>query len=436
MLSAGTSGRGPIIAWMSRDQRAKDNWMLAEAQRLAIDRKVPVVAAFGIVPHYLGATLRQYDFMLRGLEETRDVIRRLNIPLRMLADGPGEGVAALADELDASMVVSDFDPLRPKRRWKAELAARSKVPLIEVDAHNTVPCWLASDKQEYAARTLRPKLRRLLPSFLDDLPELEEHPYTTDIESDHPMDLLDRLDLDRSVRPVEVPPGTEAGTARAREFIALGLERYPDARNDPSLDGQSRLSPYLHFGQVSAQRVALEVQESDAPEDAKAAFLEELVVRKELSDNYCYHNQDYDSFSGLPEWAQRTLNEHREDEREHLYTEQEMESAETADAAWNAAQREMVRTGRMHGYMRMYWAKKILEWTPSPEEAMRIAVRLNDRYELDGRDPNGYVGIAWSIGGLHDRAWRERPIYGKVRYMSYAGLTRKFDLLLYLRANA
>ena len=210
------------------------------------------------------------------------------------------------------------------------------------------------------------------------------------------------------------------------------MSRYDWDRNETSREGQSDLSPYLHFGHIAPQRVALEVQESQSPRGSKEAFLEELIVRRELSDNFCYYNQDYDRFQGFPDWARKTLDEHRADEREYLYNLADFENARTHDPLWNAAQLEMVHRGKMHGYLRMYWAKKILELTASPEEAQEVAIYLNDRYELDGRDPYGYVGIAWSLGGVHDRAWGERPIFGKVRYMSYKGAAGKFDMQAYI----
>jgi deoxyribodipyrimidine photo-lyase len=217
-----------------------------------------------------------------------------------------------------------------------------------------------------------------------------------------------------------------------KNFLDKKIYTYDRYSNDPAKDTLSNLSPYLHFGQISAQRVALEVLKSGASQDNKDAFLEELIIRRELSDNYCFYNNNYDSFEGFPNWAKDTLNVHRIDPREYIYKAEELEEARTHDKLWNAAQLEMTLTGKMHGYMRMYWAKKILEWTESPEEAQDIAVYLNNKYELDGRDPNGYVGIAWSIGGLHDRAWKERPIFGKVRYMSNKGAKSKFDVNSYI----
>ena len=214
-----------------------------------------------------------------------------------------------------------------------------------------------------------------------------------------------------------------------------GLSSYNEKRNDPSLNGQSRLSPYLHFGQISTQRVALEIITASTSQSAKEIYLEELIVRRELADNYCYYNPNSDNTRGFPAWAQETLFKHKNDRRPYLYDLATFEKAETHDIAWNAAQIELLDTGIMHGYMRMYWAKKILEWSPSPDSAMETAIYLNDHFGLDGRDPNGYAGIAWSIGGLHDRAWPERPIFGKIRYMNFARLKRKFDIDSYVKKH-
>jgi deoxyribodipyrimidine photo-lyase len=241
------------------------------------------------------------------------------------------------------------------------------------------------------------------------------------------------LKVNTSVPVVDwIEPGQKAARKMLRHFIKQKLNAYEAQRNDPNLDALSILSPFLHFGQISAQRVALEVQKADIPEDDKAAFLEESIVRRELADNYCYYNEKYDNFRGFPDWARKSLDEHRKDKREYKYTLMQFEGGLTHDGLWNAAQMEMVKTGKMHGYMRMYWAKKILEWTKTPEEAQKIAIILNDKYELDGRDPNGYTGIAWSIGGVHDRAWFTRPVFGKVRYMSSGGARSKFDVDAYI----
>jgi deoxyribodipyrimidine photo-lyase len=192
------------------------------------------------------------------------------------------------------------------------------------------------------------------------------------------------------------------------------------------------MSPYLHFGQLSPQRFAWEVYNSDLPAEVRESFLEELIVRRELADNFCLYEASYDRFEGFPDWARKSLDEHRRDSREHQYSLEQFEQAKTHEPLWNACQQDLVNRGKLHGYLRMYWAKKILEWTPAPEEALEYAIKLNDTYSLDGSDPNGYCGVSWAIGGVHDRAWKERPVYGKIRYMNEAGCRRKFDVDYYL----
>lgn len=429
-------GTGPVIYWMSRDQRVEDNWALLYARELAADAKTPLAVVFCLVPKFLGATMRQYGFMLKGLMEVEAGLAKKGAAFFLLMGEPAETLPRFVRKHRISAVVTDFDPLRIKRGWKKAVAGKLIVPFHEVDAHNIVPCRIASDRQEYGAYTLRPKINRLLPDFMKEFPPLRRHPYGWPGGAGP-------VDWDRAFKGIEadssvpeagwIKPGAQAGMAALKGFVSERLSRYAADANDPNRDAQSGLSPYLHFGQLSAQRVALEVHGADASEAAKSAFLEQLIVRRELSDNYCLYNPDYDLALGIPRWARETLAVHRDDPREYVYTGGEFEAAHTHDPLWNAAQTEMVKTGRMHGYMRMYWAKKILEWSVSPEDAFATAVYLNDRYELDGRDPNGYTGIAWSIGGVHDRPWRERPIFGKVRYMSYRGCRSKFDVEAYIR---
>ena len=243
--------------------------------------------------------------------------------------------------------------------------------------------------------------------------------------------MIARLNVDSSVTPApDYTGGTEQAKRRLEEFISRKLDGYDTRRNDPNLDGTSNLSPYLHFGQISPLYIALQVGETSS--SGKDAFLEELIVRRELSFNFVYYNHQYDSYECLPPWTRRTLEFHLRDRREYVHSLEEFETAKTHDPYWNAAQREMMLTGKMHGYMRMYWGKKILEWSKSPEEGFRIALHLNNKYELDGRDPNGFAGVAWCFG-KHDRAWAERPVFGKVRYMNAAGLKRKFDADAYVQ---
>jgi deoxyribodipyrimidine photo-lyase len=260
---------------------------------------------------------------------------------------------------------------------------------------------------------------------------MKRHPFTFDaaeIPSEWYRPSNTTKDNSGTGSAVRFEPGSSAAHRQLQVFLSKRLAGYNELRNNPTEPGQSGLSPYLHFGQLSAQRVALEAQRYDGDIASQEAFLEELIVRRELSDNFCYYNEKYDSFEGFPSWAQKTLNEHRRDPRPHVYDRDALEAGDTHDELWNAAQQEMVAAGKMHGYMRMYWAKKILEWAPTPEEALANAIYLNDRYELDGHDPNGYAGVAWSIGGVHDRAWPEREIFGKIRYMSYGGCKRKFPV--------
>jgi len=428
----GTSGRGPVLYWMSRDQRAADNWALLYAQDQALARERPLVVVFALAPDFLDATLRHYQFMLDGLRETVSALHAKGIGFRLLEGDPPDTVARYAIDSAAAVLITDFDPLRIKRRWLADVAAAVAVPVFEVDAHNIVPCREASPKQEYAARTIRPKLNRLRDDFLTPFPALKRHPVKPPPASLKPPDFdgaMKRLTVNRSIGPVSsFKPGARAARQTVRDFVADRLADYPEANRDPTVPGQSDLSPYLHFGQVAAQRAALDVLASGAPPAAIEAFLEQLIVRRELADNFCFYNPDYDTVAGFPAWARKTLDRHRGDTRATLYTPDALEQATTHDRLWNAAQREMVVRGKMHNYLRMYWAKKILEWTPSPEEALAITIRLNDRYELDGRDPNGYVGAAWSIGGVHDRPWGERPVFGTIRYMSYNGCRSKFSI--------
>ena len=429
---------GPVIYWMSRDQRVSDNWALLFAGELAKECGSYLAVAFCLLPQFLGASAMQYLFMLQGLKEVEKNLQALNIPFFLLRGDPSREISRLLGEMNAGALVCDFSPLRQSRKCRSMLADMNDISLCEVDAHNIIPCWLASTKQEWAAYSFRPKVHRLLFEFLDEFPTLQKMAFNKEVlnypNANGPIE-NDWQEAERSLRADAmaqaewIVPGEAAAMKQLDHFLEIKLDGYEKNRNNPNIDGQSGLSPYLHFGQISAQRIALEALRSR--KDA-GAFLEELIVRKELSENYCYYNQHYDDMQGFAAWAIKSLKEHEKDRREYLYTLSELEKANTHDKLWNAAQQEMLRTGKMHGYMRMYWAKKILEWTASPEAAQAAAIYLNDRYELDGRDPNGYTGIAWSLGGLHDRAWKERAIFGKVRYMNYNGAKRKFDVQAYI----
>ena len=434
-----SEGPGPVLYWMSRDQRASDNWALLYAQQVALQKKVSLLVVFCLVPAFLGAAIRQYGFMIKGLQELEKKLREKNIAFRILWGSPHKELVRVIKKYKIGIVVTDFDPLRIKRQWKEEVGKSVAVPLYEVDAHNIVPCWAASPKQEYGAYTIRPKIQHLLPLFLEEFPRMQRHPHApVDGKESNQWDrAIKTLKADTRITEVEwIVPGERAARRALKVFVEKRLGAYDATRNDPTLTGQSQLSPYLHFGHLSAQRVALAVQASSLPQRIKESYLEELIIRRELSDNFCLYSSRYDTFGSFPEWAQKTLNEHRKDKRPYVYTLHAFEGADTHDPLWNAAQREMVRNGKMHGYMRMYWAKKILEWTRSPEEALEYSIYLNDKYELDGRDPNGYAGIAWSIGGVHDRAWGARPVFGKIRYMSHNGCKAKFKVAEYIANNS
>ncbi|KAM3603728.1 uncharacterized protein V6R79_001267 [Siganus canaliculatus] len=429
-------GAGGVLYWMSRDQRVQDNWALIHAQQLAVKEKLPLHVCFCLlVPKSELSTLRHYSFMLKGLKEVAKECRTLDIQFHLLRGSAGDVLPGFVSDRSFGAVVTDFSPLREPLQWLDDVKQKlpEDVPLIQVDAHNIVPCWEASPKLEYAARTIRGKITKLLPEFLTDFPLVEKHPFTA-TRTAKPVDwdeTLASLQVDRTVGDTEwAKPGTRAGVAMLESFIDVRLKLFDSQRNDPNAAALSQLSPWIRFGHLSAQQVALQVQRSGKN---AASFIEELVVRRELTDNFCFYNKKYDSVEGAYEWAQKTLKDHAKDKRPYLYTREQLEKAKTHDKLWNGAQFQMVSEGKMHGFLRMYWAKKILEWTSSPEEALSIALYLNDRYELDGQDPNGFVGCMWSICGIHDQGWAERPIFGKIRYMNYKGCLRKFDVARFER---
>lgn len=427
--------RGPVVYWMSRDQRVFDNWALIYAQQKAMEYKTELKIIFVLVPEFLEATIRHYGFMLKGMQELERDLKTLNIPFEILLGQPEEQIRNYIEHNKAGELITDFDPLKIKRVWKEKLIKELQVPFYEVDAHNIVPCREASPKQEYGAYTLRPKINKQLPEYLTEYPEVIRHPFNKSSQTliiDW-VSLKQSLKVNTSVAEVSwLKPGTNAAISVLDVFINQKLSHYSAQSNDPTLDMISHMSPYIHFGQISAQRVALEICKTNTHQESKDAYLEQLIVRRELADNFCFYSQDYESLKYIPDWAKATLEEHKADLRTYLYTPDQLEQATTHDELWNAAQIEMVKTGKMHNYMRMYWAKKILEWTESPEIAVKTAIYLNDKYELDGRDPNGYTGIMWSIGGIHDRAWKERPVFGKIRYMSYNGCKSKFKIKNYI----
>ncbi|MEJ2216296.1 MAG: deoxyribodipyrimidine photo-lyase [Gemmatimonadota bacterium] len=420
-----------VLYWMQQSQRAEWNPALEHAVRLANERGLPLLVGFGLTDAYPDANLRHYRFMLEGLRHTRRALERRGIAFALQPGNPDDVALDLARR--AALVVCDRGYLRHQRTWRRRVADEAGRPVIEVEGDVVVPVDVTSRKAEYAARTIRPRIHAHLEDFLvgQRTTALRRDSLGLPVAGLDPEDLdgvLDALAIDRSVPPT---PRLRGGTAQARahleRFLEHDLQHYVSHRARPHADHVTHLGPYLHFGQISPVYVLNRLAAAAPLEDENAASLvEELVVRRELAANFVEHTPDYDRFECLPAWARRTLARHARDPRPNLYTRDELEQARTQDPYWNAAMRELRDTGYMHNAMRMYWGKKILEWTESPEAGFRTILTLNNRYFLDGRDPNSFANVAW-VFGLHDRPWKERPIFGTVRYMSASGLRRKMD---------
>ncbi len=442
-----------IVYIMSRDQRVQDNHALLAAQKKALDRQLPLVVIFDLLTNIPHRSHEHFIFMLDGLKGVQEKLASLNIPFIITCNTTDVSLDTTLKLLNPECIYFDFSPLQWSRNKAKSIAKRSDASIVIVDTHNIIPTWIASDKQEYAAHTFRRKVHKHLNTYLIEPEAVVRHPYTPPaVPSLHFEDTLACIDrYPRCGITISFPSGEDAARRHLTEFIESKLDTYALQRNNIANDYQSDLSPYLHFGQLSGLRVALEVlyatntpplllqypkmaSPGDTPslEDGMNVLLEELIVRKELADNFCFYAESYTDYSSIPQWAKNTLEDHRNDPREYVYTLEEFRNATTHDALWNAAQTELTTKGKMHGYMRMYWGKKILEWTETPEQAHSIAIELNDTYSIDGGDPNGYVGILWSIAGLHDRPWFNRPVYGAVRYMNSNGLSRKFNTEAYV----
>jgi len=423
---------------MQRAQRSLDNPALEVAVQAANALGKPCVVFFAPVPFYPHANLRHYRFLNQGIPAIAAALqkRRVGFVLRRF---PDHHLLKFCDEVRPALVVGDENPLREPEHWREVATAQLRVPFWTVDADVIVPSKLLM-KEQYGAYTARPVIRRMLPEFLQQVgntrAKVQWRP-PRGLQSLAPeADITEGWQLDHSVAPIKnISGGTDQALKRLKSFVKNDLANYPVDRNKPERDGTSRLSAYLHFGHIGPHTVALAVHKAGAPKQAREAFLEQLIVRRELAINFVRFNPDYDNFESGTPWAHKSLAEHAADPRK-IYSERQLEEAQTHDPLWNAAQIQMVKTGFMHNYMRMYWAKKILEWSKTPARAYQTAVYLNDKYELDGRDPNGYAGIAWAIVGKHDRPWFERPIFGKIRYMSFNSTSKKFDCKSYIRQIA
>jgi deoxyribodipyrimidine photo-lyase len=431
-----------VLYWMQQSQRAEWNHALEYTIERANELGLPPAAVFGLTDRYPEANERHCAFMLEGLDETLEALRARGLAAAIGRGDPAE--VALRIGAHAALIVCDTGYLRHQAAWRARVAEEAECAVVEIESDVVVPVETASDHAEYMARTLRPKLLRRVrdhgqaPSAVPPAVAGVSGAGLPSFRAAAWKDLLPcapemrTLRLDRSAGKVaRFKGGAAEARRRLRRFVTQRLDHYGRNSHQPQTDGISELSPYLHFGQISALEIAHRIRASAAPENEKEAFLEQLIVRRELAVNFVWYTRDYDRWACLPDWARHTLEHHARDRRATLYSREDLEFSRTRDPYWNAAMTEMRESGFMHNYMRMYWGKKILEWTRSPQEAFQIVLSLNNRYFLDGRDPNSYAGAAW-IFGKHDQAWQERPVFGKTRTMNAAGLQRKCDIQAYV----
>ena len=428
-----------VLYWLQSSQRSEYNHALEYAALKANELEKPLLVAFGLIDDYPEASLRHYHFMVEGLQDVEKALEKRKIKFVLQRGVPAEVAVKLSK--NAALVICDRDYLRLQRKWRERVAEKAPCKVVQVESNVVVPVELASGKKEYAARTLRPRLSKHLDRFLVPLDEvkLKVNALSLDVKGEDISDLdtfLGKLRLEPDPPPVKLfKGGTEAAKKVLHDFLQNDFGDYTETRNQPQTSHVSHMSKYLHYGQISPGYIALEVQKADASQKNTESYLEELIIRRELPMNFVFYEPDYDKYSALPDWAQKTLAEHKDDNRSPGYTREQLEAAETADPYWNAAMNELKYTGYMHNYMRMYWGKKILEWSPSPEYAFETTLYLNNKYFLDGRDANSYANVAW-VFGQHDRAWTERAVFGKVRYMSAGGLERKADPEAYVEKVA
>ncbi len=444
-LSEGRENRRAryVLYWMQMFKRTTYNDALDFAIRVANERGLPLVVYEGLKYYYPWANDRLHTFILEGVEEKRAVFARRGIRyvfyLQRHARDPRHTVARLARE--AALIVTDDFPCFIIPGHNRRITRQVDIPVYAVDANGIIPLS-AFEKEEYAARTIRPKIKRLLPLYLKPsrsarllkrAPRLKVDCPETLVTGKNIAALVAECDIDHAVKPSSAyRGGTSAGRVRLRHFVSEILPRYDEARNDPSIDGTSRLSPYLHFGFLSAHEIVDAVEQAGAPRAATDAYLEELIVRRELAYNFTRFNARYNSLDAVPDWAKKTMREHAPDTRPALLVPEQIEGAETYDELWDATQRELLRTGEIHNYARMLWGKRVIEWQETYEDAFRLLEHLNNKYALDGRNPNSYAGILWCFG-KHDRAWGpEREVFGKLRFMSSQSMARKFDARRYI----
>jgi deoxyribodipyrimidine photo-lyase len=418
------------------------NHGIAFAAGLANEFALPLLFYEGLTCTYPFASDRFHAFILEGATETA---RRASeqgmgyvFHLHRRQSDPHDALYRLAAKA-AALVTDDF-PSFICARYNNTVPPKIGIPYYAVDSSCIVP-MSHFGKQEYAAYTIRPKIRKVLAEYVEplSLPRLKtkwqakQSELHAGVTTANILGIVRSCEIDHSLAPSgQYRGGRTEAKRRLRRFLENDLRRYAGQSREPSAEATSRLSPYLHFGQISSLEVALAAREHSANHKLIAdEFLEELIVRRELAFNFARYGPCHSSLSALPEWAQRTLAMHSRDPRPYVYSRDQWENAETHDALWNAAQKELLRDGVIHGYYRMYWGKKIIEWSKTHEEALETTIYLNDRYAIDGRDPNTYTNILWCFG-LHDRPWPERPVFGTVRYMSLDGMKRKTDVDAYI----
>ncbi|MEN3047184.1 MAG: deoxyribodipyrimidine photo-lyase [Candidatus Caldarchaeales archaeon] len=438
-LKPGEGGaRGEFVTYlMYASHRSVHNYALEYAVYAANGLRRPLLVVFPLIERKPHPNLRRFRFMLEGMIKLRSSLARRGIKLVVRRNSD---FVPLIEE--SCMVVLDSPYLPHQRRFLREAVEGAESPVAMVEGDVVVPVGVASTKAEPYARTIRPKILKNLQSFLEDVPQLEIKVPSLDMDvaswdEDSVEGYLNGLDIDVTVPPVDYYVGGEDEALRRLDvFVRERLKFYAEKRSDPGADATSELSPYLRWGMISPVQVLREALKSFGPDDANVSrLIDELVVWRELARNAAVHNPDFGKFEGLPAWARGTLEEHASDRREHVYSLEELERAQTHDRYWNAAQRELLRTGKIHNYMRMYWCKRLIEWTEDPRTAFEYAVYLNDRYALDGVDPNSYLGISWCFGAF-DRPFAESRIYGKVRRMSEESLKSKFLIERYLRRHS
>ncbi len=432
-----------VLYWMQTNRRADSNHALAAAVKTAGKFGLPVLVYEGLTSLYPLSTARNHAFILANVPETEKRLKELGIGyvfyLRRGKSDANDTFYRLA--ADAATVITDDYPTFLNRAHNERVPAKLDVACYAVDSACVVP-MSRMEKREYAAYTIRPKIKKALPDCLE--PVETEPPgkrfrgsapgYHREVVAEEIAELVSSCEVDHSVEvSLSFQGGRSAALRHLEHFLENNLERYGKERNEPTAHATSNLSPYLRHGMISALEVALAARSyGEAHGVDTGEFLEELIVRRELAFNFARFSPDPTVLETLPDWARKTLREHDGDKRDPCYSRERFEKAETHDELWNSTQKEMMLRGKIHGYYRMYWGKKIIEWAESHQAALETMIYIHDRYALDGRDPNTYTGILWCFG-LHDRPWRKRPVFGSLRYMSYDGMKRKTAVDEYIR---